>query len=119
MLTKYGQSVTLRPYSAGGGDYNPSTGAAAPSGPEGALDETRKALTADQPGSQIQRHFGQTNQTDTLIQTGEKWVYLDANGRAPCLQDHVLINSIDYVVIGVQVTDPGGVPLFYLLILRT
>lgn len=121
MLTKYGVSVTLRSYSAGTGsnEYDPNTGTGTPLGLTGTYDTTRKALITDQPGSQIQRKFGQSLEKDTLIETGEKWLYLDANGIAPDLQDHIIINNIDYSIVDVQVTGPGNIPVLYLLVLKT
>ena len=117
-LTKYGLSVTLRPLSEGGGDYDPDTGLASPSGTAGTYDETRKALLADQPGSQISIHFGRTLQNGTLIQDSDKWVYMDADGAVPKLHDNVIIQSIEYKIVNVQVTNPGGVAVLYLLVLR-
>lgn len=122
MLTEFGTSVTLRRYSQGGGNYNPDTTISVPLGITGTYDETRKALLADQPGSQISIHFGQTLQNGSLVQSSDKWVYMDASGSAPTLQDHVILGSsdlpIDYSIINVQVTSPGGVPVLYLLVLR-
>ena len=118
MLTKYGVSVTLRPYSVGASDYSPSTGVASPSGPDGSYDGVRKGLLTDQPGSQIQRKFGQTLQENSLVQSSEKWLYLDANGPAPRVQDHIVYDSVTYTIIDSQVTAPGGTPLFYLLVLK-
>jgi len=117
-LTKYGQSVTLRPFSQGGGDYDPNTGAATPDGADGVEDESRKALVTDQPGSQIAQRFGQTLQNGTLLQSTDKWLYMDADGQVPKLQDHVIFDNTDFSIINVQVTSPGGTPILYLLVLR-
>jgi hypothetical protein len=116
MLKSYGQEVTLRRYSQGAGDYNPATGSA--SGGVSYTDTTRNALTADQPGSQIARHFGQTLQKGSQIANKEKWLYLDASGAAPTLMDHVLLDGVNYSIVNVQVTAPGGVALFYMLVLQ-
>ncbi len=109
----------MRRYSQGGGDYDPNTSTGAPVGTSGTYDETRKALIADQPGSQISIHFGQTLQNGTLIQRGDKWLYLSAaDGSMPTLQDHVIIGTLDYSIVDVQVTNPGGIDLLYLIVLR-
>jgi hypothetical protein len=119
LLTKYGQSVTLRKYSqVSGGDYDPNTGGASPVGADGSYDESRKAIAMDQPGSQIAARFGTKYDKNTLIQSGEKWVYMDANGSAPALQDHVLLGGTEYSIMDVQVTGPGGIPVLYLLVLK-
>lgn len=117
MLTKYGQQVVLRRYSQGAADYNPATGSA--SSGVSYSDVERKVIAADQPGSQIARHFGQTRQKGSQVSNKEKWLYMDADGDAPTLMDHVVMDSIEYSVINVQVTSPAGIPLFYLLVLQS
>ena len=115
LLTKYGAEVTLRQSSVGGADYDPGTGAATP---EADVDTTRKALLLDQPGSQISQRFGNNNQANSLIQQGEKWLYMDANGVAPELQDKIIINSVKYTIIDSQEMGPGGIPLLYMIVAR-
>ncbi len=115
LLTKYGMSVTLRQSSLGAGNYNPATGVVTP---ETDVDTTRKALILDQPGSQISQRFGNNNQANSLVQQGEKWLYLDANGVAPSLQDKIIINEVEYAIMDVQETGPGGVPVLYMLMVR-
>lgn len=117
MLTEFGASVTLRAFSVGGSDYDPNTGLASAS--SGYTDSTRKGLLLDQPGSQIQRKFGETMGSNSLIQNAEKWVYLDASGNAPRLQDHLIVQGLEYTIVDVQVTAPSGVPLLYLLVLKS
>lgn len=119
MLTEFGAPVTLHLLSQSGGDYDPNTQVASPIGASGTYDETRYALVCDQPGSQISIHFGQTLQNGTMIQASDKWIYMDANGSAPRLGFGVTFDSIRYTIVDVQVTGPGLVPLYYLLVLRT
>lgn len=118
LLKKFGQPLVLRPYSIGGGDYDPVTGVATPDGMTGQYDETRQCLPTDQPGSQIAQRFGQTLQDGSLVQSADKWVYMDGVGRAPTLQDRILLQGVEYAIINVQVTDPGGVAVLYLMVLR-
>lgn len=118
LITKFGLTVVLRPYSEGGGDYDPNTSTGTPEGTTGAYAENRKAILADQPGSQISIHFGQNLQNGTLAQKSDKWIYMDANGVVPKLHDHVVISGVEYSIVNVQVTNPGGIDLLYLLVLR-
>jgi hypothetical protein len=118
MLTKYGQSFTFRPYSQGGGDYNPSTGVGAPSGIAGQNDSTRMGLATDAPGKRIGPEYGNTLENGTLIQDSDKWLYIDANGAKPSLQDHIIWNSTEYSIIDVQEVSPAGTAVLYLVVLR-
>lgn len=116
-LTKNGQSVILRQYSVGGGDYDPATQTTSPT-MDSYIDFVRKALTTDQPGTRIGPQYGTNMQKGTLIQDSEKWMYLDAAGPAPRMQDHMIIQNIEYSIVDVQVADPGGIPLYYLIVCR-
>lgn len=115
-LTKYGQSVTLRQFSLGGSDYDPATQTATL---PASVDNIRKALVADQPATRMGPQYGVNLKTNTLITDTEKWLYLDAIGPAPRMQDQVLLNGSFFTIVDVQVTSPAGIPLFYILVLRT
>lgn len=114
-LTKYGQSVTLRQYSVGGSDYDPATQSASLPAP---VDTIRKGLVTDQPGTRIGPQYGTNQKPGTLIQDGEKWLYIDAIGPSPKVQDQMIVNGVMFTIADVQVTGPGGIPLFYLVVLR-
>jgi hypothetical protein len=118
LLTEFGQTVTLRQVATGGGDYNPLTGQTTGVGLDGAFDSYRKGLPTDPPGNRIGSQYGQTLEKGNLIQDNDKWVYIDANGPAPRLQDHVIVQGIEYVTIDVQMVSPGGTPIIYLVVLR-
>lgn len=113
LLTKFGQVAILRSKSTGG--YKPGTSASAV---VGEVDENRKVLPTDQPGSRIAEQYGKTLNANSLIQNGDKWCYMDGAGREPNLQDHLILDGIDYNIIDVQKTKPGPVALLYLLVLR-
>lgn len=115
-LRKRGRPVTLRQYSASGGDYDPNTGKVTLAS---FIDTTRYALEADQPGSQIARRFGMTREAGTLMQNKNKWIYLDATGPQPLVQDHLIFDGIDYVIVSSQATNPGGIDLLYLIVLES
>ena len=117
LLTKYGQQVTLRQFTSGGGGYDPLTGTAATVS-AAYVDTIRQALATDAPGKRVGPQYGQTVEYNTLIQDSDKWIYMDASGTAPRLQDHLIVQGVEYVVIDVQVISPGAVPVLYLLVLR-
>lgn len=117
MLATYGQTVYLRRQPVSGGGYDPSTGGMR-SGAVPLPDEPRKGLKTDAPNNRIASMYGQTLQDGTLIQASDTWLYLDADGFAPRLQDHLVVGAREYRVIDVQETSPGGIPVLYLLVLR-
>ena len=118
LLEKYGQPVVLRQLGVGGGTYDPATGRNDVA-PGGYVETTRRAITTDAPGKRVGPSYGQTNIAATLIQDADKWVYMDGLGVAPRLQDRLVVGGLEYVIIDVQVTNPGGLALMYLLVLRT
>lgn len=118
LLTKFGMTVILRQLSTGSADYDPKTGGAVPEGQDGSTDTNRKAIVLDQPGSQISQRFGNTLQNNSLVQQGEKWLYMDANGVAPALQDKLIFGGIEYAIIDVQELAPAGIPVLYMVVVR-
>ena len=118
LLARYGTSVILRQLSHGNADYDPASGGAIPEGVDGTTDTTRKGLVLDQPGSQISQRFGTNNQINSLISQGEKWLYIDAKGVAPAMQDKLIVKHIEYTIIDVQEFGPGGVPILYMVVAR-
>ena len=117
LLGKFGQTVTLKQYTVGGGDYNVATGKANPT-TSIATSTIRKAIISDAPGKRIGPQYGVTREKNSLIQDTDKWIYLDANGAAPRLQDHIILDDIEFTIIDVQTSKPGGLALMYLLVLR-
>lgn len=116
LLTNYGQSAILRSMSLG--TYDPNTSVVTQDGSTGSYDQTRKIVATDQPGKRFGTQFGQSLTANTLDQTTEKWIYMDANGRKPNPQDLLIFGGITYNIIDVQETNPGGTPLLYLIVLR-
>lgn len=109
LLTKYGQSVTLRTYTAGA--YDNATGTVTNT----TADTTRQAALFDYKSNS----YGQTLASGTLIQQGDKKCLMDANAAAPTLADHVIVGSIEYVIKDIQELNPAGTPIIYTLLLRT
>ena len=106
LLAKFGQTVTLRKYEIGA--YDPVTSTAA----QVATDYSRVGAIFDFGGKQTLGPGG-------LIQVGDKQLLMDVNGAAPELEDHVIVGGVEYVLKGVGVIAPAGVPVVYDLHLRT
>jgi hypothetical protein len=116
-LAQYGRSVTLRQYPVGASQYNPSTLTVSIAGTT-PTDTIRKALITEQPGTRIGPQYGTNTKPNSLIQDAQKWIYMDALGARPKPNDKVILDSVSYTITDVQETAPGGVPLFYLLVLN-
>jgi hypothetical protein len=108
LLAKYGEDVTLRTYTTG--TYDPATGTT----PNTTADTTRKAATFDYP----RLNQGQVLAGQTLIQQGDRQCLMDANGAAPTMADHVIVDSIEYVIKDIKTLSPAGTPVLYELQLR-
>lgn len=120
LLTKFGQDVTLRQFSpGGGGGYNTGTGKVVANAQPGSNDLIRKAVIVDAPQNRIGPQYGTNMKKDTLIQDITKWAYMDANGPAPRVNDKLIVRGIEYVIINVQEHNPGGTPLMYQLEIGT
>ncbi len=119
LFTEYGVVTTLRPYYASPGGYNPSTQSSNPPGIDGAYDENRVGILADAPGSRLAQQFGNTYGLATQISRMGKWVYIDGPGTIPKVGDHLIVETVDYAIIDVQMIGPGGIPLMYLIVLES
>ena len=99
-LTKKGQDVTRRSYTVG--TFDPLTSIATTV----TVDTIRKGVLLD-------FKVGEALAKNELIQGGDKRLLLDAVGPAPTLQDHFLIQGIEYVVKSVGEVNPAGTPIIY------
>lgn len=119
LLKKYGRPVTLRVFTpGGGGSYDPNTGTAVANSQPKTKDTTRSGLVVDAPQNRVGPQYGTNFKENTLIQDHNKWMYMDADGPAPTLQDFVVLNNVQLKIYDVQVIGPGAVPLLYLLVMR-
>lgn len=116
LTKKYGMIVKYSQYPAGGGEYDPSSGQNSTTGAVIPID--RLALVTDQAGNRINPKDGQILDSGTLVQGGDKWVYFLTDAPRPSLQDHCIIEGINYAIKGVQVYGPGGIDVLYLCVLR-
>ena len=104
LITKFGQSVTLRHYTIG--TYDPATGLNTVT----TSDVTAKAVVFD-------FGKGQTLQAGNLIQAGDKQALM-AITQTPALQDHVIVGGKEYVILGIGEVNPAGTVIIYDLHLR-
>jgi hypothetical protein len=103
-LTKFGQSVTQRSYTAG--TYDPATGLVTPT----TADTTRK-------GALFDFGAGQTLERGTLIQGGDKRLLLDATATVSP-QDHFIVGSDEYIIVSLGEINPAGTVVLYDIHLR-
>ena len=93
LISKFGQSVTLRHYTIG--TYNTASGLNTVT----TLDVTARAAIFD-------FSKGQTLQPGSLIQAGDKQALMAAT-QTPALQDHVIVGGKDYVIISLGELNPA------------
>ena len=98
-LTEFGQSVTLRSFSAG--VYDPSTGLVTPT----TADTTRN-------GALFDFGAGQTLERGTLIQGGDKRILISPDGELN-LQDHIIVGSVEYIFVSIGEINPAGTVVLY------
>ncbi len=97
LLTQFGQDVTRRSYTAG--TSSPTT-----------ADTTRKGAIFD-------FRNGKTVERGTLIQVGDKQLYVDADDEIN-QQDHFIVGGVEYVIVSVGEVNPAGTRVLYDLHLR-
>lgn len=104
LLVKYGGPVTLREVRPG--QYDPSTGTV--------VDEV-----IDWPAMGVKTNYRLEDIDGTLIQRTDEELYLAAPGLPrPTTAFRLLIGSVEYQVISVQVLEPYDTPMLYILQLR-
>lgn len=104
LLTRFGQTVTRRTYTAG--TYDPATGAVTP-------------VTADTSriGVVLPINAGQTMLAGTLIQSGDIQVLLDAES-AIAMTDHYIVDGTEYTLAAFEPLSPAGTVVLNTLLLR-
>jgi hypothetical protein len=107
LLTEFGQSVTRRSYTVG--TYDPATGA----NTVVTSDTTRKGAIFDiglaSGGVQTLR--------GNLVQSGDMRLIVDAEA-AINLQDHFIVNGVEYVIVGMDEVSPAGTRVLFDLHVR-
>ena len=105
LLTKFGQNVTRRAYTIG--TYDPATGLVTNT----YADTTLKGVLFDFAS-------GQTLERGTLIQTGDKRLYVDASATISP-QDHFIVDTIEYTIVSIGELKPAGTSILFDIHLRT
>ena len=102
LIAKFGQQAQLRRITNSGTDYDPV---------QTSQDFACMLVNLDY----MQAHIG-----DTLIQRGDRMVYLSIEGLSitPTLADKVLIGGIEHAIIDIQPLSPGGTVVFWQLQVR-
>ena len=116
MVKKYGTLIDYSQLSSGGGDYDPTTGLTSIAG--SAIPFKRLALLTDQAGNRVNPKDGQILDSGTLVQGGDKWVYLVSDKPPPVLQDHCVVKGVGYTIKDVQTFGPAGIDMLYLCVIR-
>lgn len=99
MLTDFGRDVTWQSFTAG--TYDPATGGATPS-----------STSATRKGAVFDFGAGQTMMRGSLIQAGDKRLFLDATAPVS-VQDQCTIAGDVYAVVSVGEVNPAGTPVLY------
>jgi len=109
LITKYGQTVTIRDSVKGG--YNPGSGTTAP---DTVTERTAQGILLD--------FTGQEFQTNTLIKVGDKKLKIAARGLSepPTLLSKVVVQGRTWSIIPpLKEINPAGTPLLYELQVRS
>ena len=56
---------------------------------------------------------------ETLIQSGYKQLYMDANGAGPTLSDRVIVNGVEFMIFSIKPLAPAGTTVLYELVIKT
>src|SRR3990167_5309281 len=103
LLTKHGQDITLRTTVIG--EYNPATGTSSST----ITDTTRKGAIFDYNLVV----YGNDMINNTLVQAGDKRLYLDANGVAPSLNDQAIIGGVTWQIKNIKDANYTGTSVIY------
>jgi len=105
LLTKFGQTVTRRTYTAGA--YDPATGTSA----QTTADTSRIGVLLDYSNK------GEQYVSGNLVQAGDKKLYLDGAGDA-ALTDRYIVDGVEYSVLSVMELKPSATSVMFELHLR-
>jgi hypothetical protein len=102
LIAKFGQKGSLRRITNSGPDYDPVQ------------------ASEDFACSLVDLDHSQVNVADTLIQRGDRMVYLSTEGLSitPTLADKLLIGGIEYAIVDIQPLSPGGAVVLWQLQVR-
>ncbi|SCB52460.1 hypothetical protein [Rhizobium lusitanum] len=102
LIAKFGQKGSVRRIRSAGPDYDP-------------VQMSEDFLCSFVDLDQSQAHIA-----DTLIQRGDRMVYLSTEGLSitPTLADKMLIGGVEHAIVDIQPLSPGGTVVFWQLQVR-
>lgn len=102
LIAKFGQKAVLRRITSAGPDYDPVQ------------------TSEDFPCSLVDLDQSQAHVADTLIQRGDRMVYLSTEGLSinPTLSDRLLVGGVEHAIVDIQLLSPGGTVVFWQLQVR-
>ncbi|MBN8951444.1 MULTISPECIES: hypothetical protein [unclassified Rhizobium] len=102
LIAKFGQKGSLRRTTNAGPDYDPVQ------------------TSEDFDCSLVDLDQSQAHVADTLIQRGDRMVYLSTEGLSitPMLSDRLLIGGVEHAIVDIQPLSPGGTVVFWQLQVR-
>lgn len=104
LLTKFGQTVTLRAY--GEPVYDPATATATPV----VTEYSRVGAVFDY----TDKNQGSMLQNGTMAQADDRQLYLDAGTVAPTVNDRILLSDTsEWTIANVKVVNPSGTAVVY------
>lgn len=104
LLTKFGQTVTLRVY--GEPVYDPATATATPV----VTDYSRVGAVFDY----TDKNQGSMLQNGTMAQADDRQLFLDAGTVAPTVSDRILLaDTSEWTIANVKVVNPSGTAVVY------
>lgn len=110
----------IKTYVTGAGAYDPGTGRMTPRGDDTA-DSTRAMVLMDQLTKIPSRTYGRsgvTEEVNSQVEGVEKWALIDAIGREPRIQDHIVVGNEEWIVLNVQTIADSSGPVMYILALK-
>lgn len=102
LIAKFGQKAVLRRITSAGPDYDPVQ------------------TSEDFPCSLVDLDQTQAHVADTLIQRGDRMIYLSTEGLSitPTLADTLLIGGVEHAIVDLRPLSPGGTVVFWQLQVR-
>src|SRR3990167_10919621 len=102
-LAEVGEDIILRQVVVGA--YDPATGTSTTT----TTDTIRKGYVMDYNLVV----YGNDMINNTLVQAGDKRLYLDANGVAPSLNDQVIVGGVTWQIRNIKDINPAGTCILF------
>lgn len=97
LISEFGKSATLiKPGTPTGPDYDPQPGT-----------PVESSITL------VEVDWKQMYRSETLVQTGDKFWLVSAEGSEPTLEDKISLDSIEYQLVNIEPLKPGPTLMMY------